>query len=282
MEIEDKIQWHPAFCSAMELELREYKKYLRYEREHNLGKMPLKIDFLVIRKNPSVTIKNDIGDFFLGNNIFEYKSPGDDMNIGTFYKALSYACLYKSEAGNVSEILNMDITVSLVREQKPVILLEQLAEKYEVIKKSDGIYRISGLLFPIQILATGELDPKTHVWVTSLTRTIDRIRTQRLLNSCSELEDDEDRRNADSVVNVTSEANIELFKRMIQEGDQMCEELKEMLAPEIMEFKIRLADKDAKLADKDARLADKDARLADKDAEIAKLKKMLTDAGIKI
>ncbi len=53
MEIEDKIQWHPAFCSAMELELREYKKYLRYEREHNLGKMPLKIDFLVIRKNPA-------------------------------------------------------------------------------------------------------------------------------------------------------------------------------------------------------------------------------------
>ncbi len=268
MEIEDKIQWHPAFCSAMELELREYKKYLSYEREHNLGKMPLKIDFLVIRKNPGVTIKNDIGDFFLGNNIFEYKSPGDDMNIGTFYKALSYACLYKSEAGNVSEILDMDITVSLVREQKPVILLEQLAEKYEVIKKVDGIYRISGLLFPIQILATGELDPKTHVWVTSLTRTIDRIRTQRLLNSCSKLEDDEDRRNADSVVNVTSEANIELFKRMIQEGDQMCEELKELLAPEIMEFKIRLADKDAKLADKDA--------------EIAKLKKMLTDAGIKI
>ena len=275
LEIEDKIQWHPAFCSAMELELREYKKYLRYEREHNLGKMPLKIDFLVIRKNPSVTIKNDIGDFFLGHNIFEYKSPGDDMNIGTFYKALSYACLYKSEAGNVSEILDMDITVSLVREQKPVILLEQLAEKYEVIKKADGIYRISGLLFPIQILATGELDPKTHVWVTSLTRTIDRIRTQRLLNSCSELEDDEDRRNADSVVNVTSEANIELFKRMIQEGDQMCEELKEMLAPEIMEFKIRLADKDAKLADNAV-------KLADKDAEIAKLKKMLTDAGIKI
>ena len=56
------------------------------------------------------------------------------MNIGTFYKALSYACLYKSEAGNVSEILNMDITVSLVREQKPVILLEQLAENMRLSK----------------------------------------------------------------------------------------------------------------------------------------------------
>lgn len=64
---------------------------------------------------------------------------------------------------------------------------------------------------------------------------------QRLPDTCSGLTDDEDRRNADSVVNVASEANMELFKEMIQEGDQMCEELKELLAPEIVELKIRLA-----------------------------------------
>ncbi len=74
-------------------------------------------------------------------------------------------------------------------------------------------------------------------------------------------------------MNVTSEANIDLFKKMIQEGDQMCEELKEMLAPEIVEFKIRLAEQNAALADKDA-------KLADNAAEIAKLRKMLADAGI--
>ena len=99
MEIQDNIQWHPAFCSAVELELREYKKYLTYEREHNLGRMPLKIDLLIIKKRRDVIIKNDIADFFLGNNILEYKSPGDDVNAGTFYKALSYACLYKAEEG---------------------------------------------------------------------------------------------------------------------------------------------------------------------------------------
>ena len=287
MEIEDNIQWHPAFCSAMELELREYKKYLRYEREHNLGKMPLKIDFLVIKKKPNIVIKNDIGDFFLGDNIFEYKSPGDDVNAGTFYKALSYACLYKAEAGSIEGILDTDITISLVREQKPVKLIAQLEEKYRVTKKAGGIYRISGMLFPMQILVTKELDPKSHVWVTSLTRTLDRERAKRLLDNCSGLADEEDRRNADSVVNVASEANIGLFKKMIQEGDQMCEELKELLAPEIVEFKIRLAeqdaqlaDKDAKLADRDAKLADKDAKLVDKDAEIAKLKKLLVEAGI--
>lgn len=90
LEIEENIQWHPAFCSAMELELREYKKYLEYIREYNLGKMPLKIDFLVIKKKTDIIIRNEFADFFLGNNIFEYKSPGDDINAGTFYKALSY------------------------------------------------------------------------------------------------------------------------------------------------------------------------------------------------
>ena len=282
LEIEDNIQWHPAFCSAMELELREYKKYLRYEREHNLAKMPLRIDFLVIKKRADIVIENEIADFFLGNNIFEYKSPGDDVNAGTFYKALSYACLYKAEAGSSEEIRDIDITISLVREQKPVKLLEQLDGKYEVTRKADGIYRISGMLFPMQILVTKELDRNTHIWVTSLTRTLNRERARKLLSDCSGLEDDDDRQNADSVINVISEANIELFKKMIQEGDQMCEELKELLAPEIIEFKIRLAEQNEKLADNAKKLADKDEKLADKDAEIAMLRKKLVESGIEI
>lgn len=47
----------------------------------------------------------------------------------------------------------------------------------------------------------------------------------------------------------------------------MCEELKELLAPEIVEFKIRLAEQNT--------------QLADNAAEIAKLKKLLAEAGIK-
>ncbi len=67
---------------------------------------------------------------------------------------------------------------------------------------------------------------------------------------------------------MASEANTKRFKQMIQEGDEMCEELKELLAPEIVEFKVRLAEQDAKLADNAA-------KLADNAAEIAKLKKCL-------
>ena len=296
MEIEENIQWHPAFCSAMELELRENKNDLIYEREHNLSRMPLKIDFLVIKKRKDAVIKNEIGDFFLGNNIFEYKSPKDDINAGTFFKALSYAYLYNAEENQVEDILNADTTISLVRENKPKKLLNQLETLYCVTKKTAGIYRINGMLFPMQIIVTKELDKKMHIWVTSLTRSLSAEQVQKLLGSYTALDDETDMKNADSIVNVASQANIELFKKMIQEGDQMCEELKELLAPEIVEFKIRLeeqnaqlADKDAKLADKDAKLADKDAKLADKDAkladnaaEIAKLKKMLKEAGVEV
>ena len=282
MEIEDNIQWHPAFCSAMELELRGNKDDLEYIREFNLGRMPLKIDFLVIRKKANVIIKNEIGDFFLGNNIFEYKSPGDDINAGTFYKVLSYACLYMAEEQDAENIFDVDTTISIVREEKPVKLIKQLAKKYEVVKKAEGIYRIKGMVFPMQIVVTKEIDKASHIWMTSLTRTLNRERVQKLLQSYVALNDEKDKRNADSVVNVASEANMKLFKQMIQEGDEMCEELKELLAPEIVEFKIRLAEQDAKLADNATKLADNAAKLADNAAEIAKLKKMLAEAGIEV
>ena len=50
MEIENRTQWHPAFCTSMELELMENEKALLYDREHNLGSEPLQIDLLIIRK----------------------------------------------------------------------------------------------------------------------------------------------------------------------------------------------------------------------------------------
>ena len=46
-----KIQWHPGFVSAMNLELRENRTDLIYEKEYNLNTKPLEIDLLVIKKD---------------------------------------------------------------------------------------------------------------------------------------------------------------------------------------------------------------------------------------
>mgnify|MGYP006991756599 CR=1 FL=1 len=45
-----KTQWHPAFCSAIRLELREDKEFLEYFNEYNLNTKPLQIDLLIIKK----------------------------------------------------------------------------------------------------------------------------------------------------------------------------------------------------------------------------------------
>ena len=48
---EEKIQWHPAFCSAVRLELSKDKNVLEYQNEYNLNSKPLQVDLLVIHKN---------------------------------------------------------------------------------------------------------------------------------------------------------------------------------------------------------------------------------------
>ena len=280
MEIENRTQWHPAFCSTMELELMENEKGLAYDPEYYLSREPLRIDLLIIKKKPEEVIKNEIGSFFLGHNIVEYKSPDDSMNIDTFYKVLSYACLYKADTGAVDEILDTDITVSLIREQKPMKLLGQLERKYRVKQEGKGIYRIYDMIFPMQVIVTKELEESRHVWLKSLTRSMNIAQAERLLDSYDRLEREEERAKAGVVVNLVSDINNEIFEKIVSGGDRMSEALKRMILPEFGELKDLLPDKDAEIADKDAKLADKDAKLADKDAEIAELKRLLAERDI--
>lgn len=45
-----KIQWHPGFVAAMDMEFKEDREKLELESEHNLNKKPLEIDLLIIKK----------------------------------------------------------------------------------------------------------------------------------------------------------------------------------------------------------------------------------------
>ena len=115
----DKIQWHLGFCSAAELELIENKTELEFIREYNIGKEPLRIDLLIIKKRPGAVIKNEIGSIFKQHNLLEYKSPDDGFSIDDYYKAIGYACIYKSLGETVDAIPAQEITVSFFREAYP-------------------------------------------------------------------------------------------------------------------------------------------------------------------
>ncbi len=178
-EKELKTQWHPRFVAAIDLEFIENHGDLELVPEYNLTKKPLALDLMVIRKNPGAIIKNELGAIFKRHNIFEYKSPGDHFDIDTFYKVIAYACLYKIEkeyddSGKVIHRSADDITISLVRNEKPEGLFKQLSSTgFGLEQSSQGIYRVDSVLgFNIQIIVSGELSPKHHRWLSSLRRDV--------------------------------------------------------------------------------------------------------------
>ncbi len=59
---ETKIQWHPGFLAAMNLELSQNRNDLVFEKECNLNAKPLEIDLLIIKKLASVRIVNERGN----------------------------------------------------------------------------------------------------------------------------------------------------------------------------------------------------------------------------
>jgi len=203
------IQWHPAFVAAMELELSENRKELYFEAEYNLNTKPLEVDLLVIKKEASAEIKNEIGKFFRRDNLLEYKSPGDQMDIDVLYKVLGYACLYKSYGKGVDSRPVKDITVSFVREAKPEKLFKYFAaNQIESTNPYPGIYYIlEGFLFPVQIIVTKELESDVHIVLKALTRELKKDHLWRLLEYAKKLQEKFDHRLMDSVLEVSIQAN---------------------------------------------------------------------------
>ena len=235
-----RTQWHPAFCDALELTLRKSRDQLEYQREYNLSSKPLQVDLLVIRKTGSQPIEEAIGQIFRRHNLFEYKSPGDDLNIDTYYKTVAYGCLYKALAGKrVNEIPAADVTLTIIRQEKPDKLLQQMKEAGNVIRcPYPGIYNLSGpdTMFATQVVAIEELPEGTHVWLKALTRHLTRTNAERLILENREVAGSpRDQRMSDAVMQIAISANFDLFEKLKKEDHVMCDALKELMRPEFEE-----------------------------------------------
>ena len=230
-----KIQWHPGFVAAMNLEFAKDREGLIFEKEYNLNTKPLEIDLLVIRKDSSVRISNEIGILFKGHNIMEYKSPEDSLDIDDFYKAGAYASLYKSYGRTTDAVRADDVTVSLVREAKPEGLFRYFKEhSYSVSNPYQGIYYIEGnVLFPTQIVVTKELEEESHIWLGALSERMKKQSMVRLLKSVEGLTEKADKEFADSVLEVSIGANKQVIEELMGDGD-MCQALMEIMEPQLL------------------------------------------------
>ena len=234
MMADKKIQWHPGFAAAMDLELSANRKDLVYEREYNLNTKPLEIDLLVIKKEPAVQIESEIGKLFRGHNILEYKSPDDSLNIDTFYKAAAYACLYKAYGETMDQRPAEDITVSMVRERKPEGLFRYFeSHGIRIEKPYAGIYYVlDEVLFPTQLIVTKELDREAHMWLRSLSNNLEKQEVRKLLERVEGLTQEVEKQLADAVLEVSIRANQQAVEEL--RGDEgMCQALLEIMEPEI-------------------------------------------------
>lgn len=220
-----KIQWHPAFCSAVRLELKENRGDLQYANEYNLNRKPIQIDLLVVTKSDDIKIDNEIGKIFKRHNIMEYKSPGDELNIDTYFKTLAYACLYKAGGLTVDTIRYDAITISLIRAAKPVKLFRWFeTNEYRITNPYPGIYYIKKAgFFDTQIIVSRELNFESHVWLSSLTIDIEPKETIELMESYEEIVTKTERKFADSVVATVLEANPEVEHQLREESDMASE-----------------------------------------------------------
>nr|WP_300797635.1 hypothetical protein [uncultured Acetatifactor sp.] len=229
-----KIQWHPGFVAAIDLEFKENRDDLIYEKEYNLSTKPLEIDLLVIKKEPDVQVSNEIGKLFRGHNIVEYKSPEDHLDIDVFYKASAYGCLYKSFGETVDERAANDITISIIRDAKPEGLFRYFKEHgIRVTNPYAGIYYVSdAVLFPTQLVVGKELEQKDHTWIKALSDKVQEQEMRELLEQISNLAHKFDKELADSVLEVSIRANRQVVEEL-RGGDKMCKALLEIMEPEI-------------------------------------------------
>ena len=235
-KVQTKLQWHPAFFAGIQIELEEERDKLIFENEHQLSTKPLEIDVLIIKKQPNVQIKKNIGRIFRGYNIIEYKSPEDSLSIDDFYKVYGYACFYKSDVLSVNAIKAEDITLTFVVNKFPREMVKELqrTRKIEVVKFDEGIYHISGDIFPIQVIHTTKLSKENNFWLRNLTNDLKAKEDAR--NHLEKYNDRQQENLYQSVMDVIVKANIELF----EEVDDMCDALMEIVKPKV-EAKVKEA-----------------------------------------
>jgi hypothetical protein len=164
------IDWHAPFNEALRDELIDYEQYLTFKSEHTLTTGSLQIDVLVIKNPAEIPINKNIGRIFKKINIFEYKSPSDNLSLVDFERVHAYAWLYTTLHG--SEVDATDITLSFVVYHFPREILKFCNKRRPttVTETSSGVYVVDGADFPIQFIVVPKVD-------ASINFTLDKLRT---------------------------------------------------------------------------------------------------------
>ena len=168
--------------------------------------------------------------------MLEYKSPNTVLNYDVFLKGVAYAYLYKANEAFVDEISLEDVTLSFIRDRKPLKLFKKLKkEKFHIEEMYPGIYYIikDGFI-KTQVIVSHELSRENHIWLNSLSEKINLEQATELIGIAQQLEGLDDKQYADSLWEIVASVNKETIQR-VREDENMCKALAEIMKPEIDE-----------------------------------------------
>ena len=219
-----RIRFHYGFYAAMKLEYDIIHAPVTYEQEIQLGEDPVRLDFLIIKKDAYIVMKDPIGEFFRAVNLFEYKSPEDGLSIDDFYKAVGYAFIYKGYDRKVNELPIEDMTLTLVRHSYPRELIKALKQSgFTVDEKYPGIYRIDGKIsIKIQIVVSSRLPDGEYEGLQLLTSGCTKEAIIHYAEKAVASEDENVKTNAETVIGICLDINKNLGKQL-EEDETMNE-----------------------------------------------------------
>ena len=231
------IKYHAGFVSGLELLLWKYREQVDIEPERWLSTEGIRMDVLILKKDPFVVLDFDIGRIFRGHNILEYKRPDDKLNIDVFAKVMAYANLYKSQSIPADSIKYNDISATIYRHAYPRDAFQQLKKHGALIEeKYPGVYYVTGMSpFPIQILVGRQLDPKEYAMFRVLTPGASDEDIRNFKDIAVRNRDAAYQRSVDNIYQVSVSANRERYDRLVKEDPEMCEALRELMREELRE-----------------------------------------------
>ena len=232
---DEKIQWHPAFDAALQIEFGDEAKYLEFDPEHLISKKPMQIDVLV-KNEKHVKLRKNIGRIFRQYNIIEYKSPEDDLDIDDFYKTYAYACLYKSDTETVDMIPADELTITFVCYHYPRNMIRKLEQdrKISVEQEDSGIGPTSsGMPSRYSLSIVPKLSKEHNYWLNNLRN--DLKAGSEIKNFIESYSKNKNSKLYQALADAVMRANWEKLK----EGSNMCEALKELFADDFKESELK-------------------------------------------
>ena len=202
-------RYHSGFVSGLELLLWQYREKIDIREEEWLSTGGIRMDVLVLKKDPAVDLDFDICRIFRVHNI-----------------PIPYS----------------DISATIYRHAYPREAFRLLKYHGAVIEeKFPGVYYVSGMgAFSVQILVGKQLDPREYAMFRVLRKgaTDDEIR--QFKDMAVRNKDAAYLKSVDGVYQVSVSANRESYARLMKEDPEMCEAIIKQILPLFFQVIIHL------------------------------------------